>query len=197
GHILEWAGVRLDRPLITQVSRFDPWKDPMGVIEVYRRAREAVPSTQLALLGQMALDDPEGWEMYHSIVAKAANDPEIHVLTNFTGIGNMEVNAFQCCSNVVLQKSIREGFGLVVSEALWKGTPVVAGRAGGIPMQMSDGVGGYLIETIDDCVDRTVRLLRDPREAQELGTAGRAHVREHFLITRLLADELRLLTSLS
>jgi trehalose synthase len=124
------------------------------------------------------------------------DDPGIHVRTNFIGIGNMEVNAFQACSSVVLQKSIREGFGLVVSEALWKGAPVVAGRAGGIPMQMPEGVGGYLIESIAECVEKTVRLLRDPGEAQELGARGRAHVREHFLITRLLADELQLLASL-
>ncbi len=194
--IVEWTGVRLDRALITQVSRFDSWKDPLGVIDVYRRVRDDVPGCQLALLGQMALDDPEGWAMYHEILAAAGGDPDIHVLTNFTGIGNIEVNAFQCCSSVVLQKSIREGFGLVVSETIWKGTPVVAGRAGGIPMQMPKGVGGYLIEDIDECVQRTVALLRDPRLATELRTAGRSHVREHFLITRLLADELRLLASL-
>jgi trehalose synthase len=194
--IVRWAGVHLDRLLITQVSRFDPWKDPLGVIEVYRRVREQVPGTQLALLGQMALDDPEGWEIYRDIVAETQGDLDIHVLTNFTGIGNMEVNAFQSCSNVVLQKSIREGFGLVVSETLWKGTPVVAGRAGGIPMQMPPEVGGYLIDTLEECVEKTVQLLESPHDAQELGTLGRAHVREHFLITRLLHDELRLLASL-
>jgi trehalose synthase len=169
----------------------------MGVIQVYRRVREETPGTQLALLGQMALDDPEGWDMYHAIRKEGREDPDLHVLTNFTGIGNMEVNAFQCCSSVVLQKSLREGFGLVVSEALWKGTPVVAGRAGGIPMQMPDGVGGYLIDGIDDCVEKTVRLLHDRQEAQELGAAGRAHVREQFLMPRLLADEMGLLASLT
>jgi trehalose synthase len=194
--IVEWSGVNLDHLLITQISRFDPWKDPLGVIEVYRRVREEVPGTQLALLGQMALDDPEGWGLYQTILSQTVGDPDIHVLTNFTGIGNMEVNAFQCCSNIVLQKSLREGFGLVVSEALWKGTPVVAGRAGGIPLQMPEGTGGYLVDSIDECVEKTVRLLRDPREAQELGTSGRRHVKEHFLITRLLADELSLLRSL-
>lgn len=163
-----WTGVNLDRLLITQISRFDPWKDPLGVIEAYRRVRQEVPGTQLALLGQMALDDPEGWEMYEAILAKTRDDPEIQVLTNFTGIGNMEVNAFQCCSNVVLQKSIREGFGLAVSEALWKGTPVVAGRAGGIPMQMPEGIGGYLVDSIDECVERTVRLLLSVSESDIL-----------------------------
>ena len=195
--ILGWSGVRLDRLLITQVSRFDPWKDPLGVIQVYRSVREQVPGTQLALLGQMALDDPQGWDMYRDIVKESADDEDIHVLTNFTGIGNMEVNAFQSCSNVVLQKSIREGFGLVVSETLWKGTPVVAGRAGGIPLQMPEGIGGYLVDTPQECVEKIVRLLRDPQEAAELGATGRARVREHFLITRLLADELRLLAGLA
>jgi len=194
--IIDWTGVELKRPLITQISRFDPWKDPIGVIEVYRRIRDEVPGVQLALLGQLALDDPEGWGMYHDIVAQTEEDDDIHVLTNFTGIGNMEVNAFQCCSNVVLQKSIREGFGLVVSETLWKGTPVVAGRAGGIPLQMPAGTGGYLIDSNDECVEKTVHLLRNPREGRRLGATGRAYVKEHFLITRLLADELRFLAPL-
>lgn len=144
----------------------------------------------------MALDDPQGWEMYREIMAEVKDDPEIHLLTNFTGVGSMEVNAFQCCSSVVLQKSTREGFGLVVSEALWKGTPVVAGRAGGIPMQMPEGVGGHLVDGIEECAEKTMELLRDPRAAQELGASGRAHVRENFLISRMLADELRLLNSL-
>lgn len=195
--IVEWAGVDLDRPLLTQVSRFDPWKDPMGVVEVFRRVRKMVPGVQLALLGQIALDDPEGWRIYRDIVQEVGTDRDIHVLTNFTGIGNMEVNAFQRCSSVVLQKSIREGFGLVVSETLWKGTPVVAGRTGGIPMQMPEGVGGYLVETVEECEEAVVRLLRDRRLARALGAKGRKHVRQHFLITRLLADELRLLQQLS
>ncbi len=134
--------------------------------------------------------------MYHTILEEASGDSDIRVLTNFIGIGNIEVNAFQCHADVVLQKSIREGFGLVVSEALWKGTPVVAGKAGGIPMQMPEGTGGYLIESNQECAARVVQLLRDPREAQELGVRGREHVKEHFLVTRLLADELRLLTTL-
>jgi trehalose synthase len=163
---------------------------------VYRAAREEVCGLQLALLGQMANDDPEGWTMYRDIVEQTEADEQIHVLTNFTGIGNLEVNAFQSASDVVLQKSIREGFGLVVSESLWKGTPVVAGRAGGIPMQMPPGVGGYLVDSVEECAARTVELLRDPRAAQALGASGREHVRAHFLVSRLLTDELCLLDSL-
>ncbi|MDP2304913.1 MAG: glycosyltransferase, partial [Pseudomonadota bacterium] len=140
--VLDWIGVRTDRPLITQVSRFDPWKDPLGVIAAYRAARREVPDLQLALVGSMALDDPEGAEIYRQILDETGGDPLVHVFTNLVGVGNIEVNAFQMLSDIVVQKSIREGFGLVVSEALWKGTPVVAGRAGGIPLQMADGVGG-------------------------------------------------------
>lgn len=194
--ILEWTGVRLDKLLITHVSRFDTWKDPSGVIDVYRQVRAEVPGTQLALLGQMPVDDPRGWEVYREIVAETRGDPEMHVLTNCAGVGNVQVNAFQSSSQVVLQKSIREGFGLAVSEALWKGTPVVAGRAGGIPLQMPEGTGGYLVDSTSDCVEKTLRLLRNPREADELAVAGRAHVKRNFLITRVLADELRLLASL-
>ncbi len=124
----------LGRPLIAQISRFDEWKDPLGVVAAYRLVREQVPDLQLALVGSMALDDPEGWRVYRRIQAEVGTDPDIHVFTNLTGVGNVEVNAFQRLADVVVQKSLREGFGLVVSEALWKGTPVVAGRAGGIPL---------------------------------------------------------------
>lgn len=194
--VLEWIGVRLSRSLITQVARFDPWKDPLGVIAAYRLAREAVPDLRLALVGSMALDDPEGWEVYQRIEAEARRDPGIHVFTNLTGVGNIEVNAFQRLSRVVVQKSIREGFGLVVSEALWKGTPVVAGKAGGIPLQMADGVGGVLVESAEDCATAIVHLLRHPQEARELGEQGRERVREHFLLPRLLLNELSLMLDL-
>ena len=196
--ILSWIGVSLDRPLVTQVARFDPWKDPLGVIAAVRRAREAYPNLQLALVGSMALDDPEGWEVYHQIQDAAQADPLVHVFTNYTGVGNIEVNAFQSLSDVVVQKSIREGFGLVVSEALWKGTPVVAGRAGGIPLQMADGVGGILVDStdVDACADAIVALLRDPARAGALGRTGRARVREQFLLPRLILNELELLRAL-
>lgn len=195
--VLEWIGVRLRKPLVTQVSRFDSWKDPVGVIQAYRLARKEVPGLQLALVGSLALDDPEGWEIYRSIQAEAKSDRLIHVFTNVIGVGNIEVNAFQSLSNVVVQKSIREGFGLVVSESLWKGTPVVAGRAGGIPLQMADGAGGILVESVEECAAGIVRLLRDPHEAAELGRLGKERVREHFLIPRLLLNHLRLMQELA
>src|ERR671917_2537981 len=190
--LLRWIGVEVEQPLVTQVSRFDPWKDPLGVIEAYRLIKPEVPGLQLALAGSMALDDPEGWEIYHQIQDAAKNDPAIHLFTNLTGVGNIEINAFQRLSDVVIQKSIREGFGLVVSETLWKETPVVAGRAGGIPLQMRDGAGGFLIDSVEECARKTLRLLKDPEEGQQLARKGQELVRERFLLTRLIADELRL-----
>ena len=194
--IVRWTGVQLDRPILTQVSRFDPWKDPLGVIRVYRKLREQHPGLQLALLGSMALDDPEGWTYHQRIMEAAGDDNDIHVASNFTGIGNLEVNAFQAASDVVIQKSIREGFGLIVSETLWKGTPIVAGRTGGIPMQMEDGEGGYLVSREEDWVPRVDALLSDPAEARRIGALGRERVRHKFLITRLLEDELTLMAEM-
>ncbi|TFH31130.1 MAG: glycosyltransferase [Deltaproteobacteria bacterium] len=195
--LLGWIGVRLDRPLVTQISRFDPWKDPVGVIQAYRMARREIPALQLALVGSMALDDPEGWELYSKVLAESEKDPSIHIFTNLTGVGNAEVNAFQQLSDVVVQKSLREGFGLVVSEALWKGTPVVAGHTGGIPLQMADGVGGHLVKSVEECAASIVALLRDPVWAGELGTLGKERVRQHFLLPRLLLNELTLMLDLA
>jgi len=194
--VLNWIGIDTGRPLVTQVSRFDRWKDPLGVMEAYRLAKAEVPDLQLALVGSMALDDPDGWDIYRSVKEVSNSDPLIHVFTNVTGVGNVEVNAFQRLSDVIVQKSIREGFGLVVSESLWKGTPVVAGRAGGIPLQMSDGVGGFLVDSTEACAESIVRLLRDKDLARQLGGSGKIRVRDHFLLPRLLLNELSLMRDL-
>jgi trehalose synthase len=194
--LLRWIGVEAERPLVTQVSRFDPWKDPLGVIEAYRLIKPEVPGLQLALAGSMALDDPEGWEIYRKIREAAKNDVQIHLFTNLTGVGNVEVNAFQRLSDLVIQKSIREGFGLVVSETLWKETPIVAGRAGGIPLQVRGGVGGFLVDSVEECAEKTLWTLQHPEEAKEFGVKGRKLVGERFLLTRLIADDLRLYGSL-
>jgi trehalose synthase len=193
--VLSWIGLDLERPLITQVSRFDPWKDPLGVMSAYRLMKAEEPGLQLALVASMALDDPESWAIYREVQEASRDDDDIHLFTNFTGVGNIEVNAFQRQSRVVIQKSIREGFGLVVSEAMWKGTPVVAARAGGIPLQLADGSGGFLVDSIEDCAERALWLLRHPGEAGEIGAAGRERVRTQFLLPRLIADELRLYAS--
>jgi trehalose synthase len=194
--ILDWIGVEVPGRLITQVSRFDQWKDPLGVIAAYRLVREEIAGLQLALVGSMALDDPEGWDVYREVSEAAYEDPLIHIYTNLNGVGNVEVNAFQRLSDVIVQKSIREGFGLVVSESLWKGTPVVAGRAGGIPMQMPEGTGGVLVGNIEECAQAILKLLRDSELSRQLGSSGRERVREHFLLPRLLMEELRLLATL-
>jgi trehalose synthase len=193
--ILQWIGVDTERPMVTQVSRFDPWKDPLGVVEAYRLVRDEVPDLQLCLVGSMALDDPEGWEVYRTVKEETEDDDGIQLFTNLTGVGNVEVNAFQRLSDVIVQKSIREGFGLVVSESLWKGTPVVAGRAGGIPLQMPDEGSDLLVDSIEDCADAILGLLREPALAKAMGEAGKGRVRERFLLPRLIADELRLYAS--
>jgi len=194
--VISWVGVDLRKPLLTQVSRFDPWKDPLGVINVYRMVKEDVPNLQLALVGSMALDDPEAWDIYSRILEYAKSDSDAYVFTNLTGVGNIEVNAFQQLSLVVIQKSIREGFGLVVSETLWKATPVVAGRTGGIPMQLEDGVSGFLCESTEDYARKISYLFHNEEEAKTMGERGKEKVREEFLTPRLIADELRCLCSL-
>jgi trehalose synthase len=196
--IMSWVGVDTSRPVMTQVSRFDPWKDPLGVIRIFRKVRDRFPGLQLALLGSMALDDPEAWDLMALIREEAQDDPDILVATNLTGIGNMEVNVFQRRSDVVVQKSIREGFGLIVSETLWKGTPMVAGNTGGIPIQMPDGAGGFLADPRDEdaFAERVAYLLENQEIGRQLGRRGHEVVRERFLITRYVADELALLARL-
>jgi trehalose synthase len=135
--------------------------------------------------------------MYRMIVAAARDDDDIHVLTNMMGVADMEVSAFQASSNVVIQKSIREGFGLGVSETMWKGTPVVANRSGGIPLQMEGNAGGFLVDSTEECADRVLFLLQNRDEARKRGRAGRERVIERFLITRLLTDEIQLMQSLT
>jgi trehalose synthase len=185
------------RPMICQVSRFDPWKDPLGVIDVYRHLRDDVPGLQLVLIASMASDDPEGWAWYERTVRRAGEDYDIHILSNLNGVGNIEVNAFQREAKVVIQKSVREGFGLVVAEALWKGRPVVAGNVGGIPLQVLYGKTGYLVNTTAECVNRTLYLLQHPDVSARMGAAGREHVRENFLMTRLMADEMSIFNTLA
>jgi trehalose synthase len=189
-------GIDVDRPLMCQVSRFDPWKDPIGVIDAYRRVTKEVPEVQLALVGSMATDDPEGWEFFQRTFEYAGSDPDVKILNNLNNVGAIEVNAFQSQADVLVQKSIREGFGLTVAEALWKGRPTIAGKVGGIPLQIVDGEGGYLVETPEQCADRTIEILQDPELGRRLGRAGKERVRERFLTPRLLLDWLRIFTSL-
>ena len=194
--VCDQFGIDVERPLICQVSRFDPWKDPIGVIDAYRMVREEVPEVQLALVGSMATDDPEGWEFFHETFRHADGDPDIKILNNLNNVGAIEVNAFQSQADVVMQKSLREGFGLTVTEALWKGRATVGGNVGGIPLQIEDGITGFLVSSPEEAAERTVTLLRDPGLAKYMGRAGKERAREHFLTPRLLRDWLELFTEL-
>jgi trehalose synthase len=190
--VCDQFGVDVDRPLMCQVSRFDPWKDPIGVIDAYRGVTEEMPEVQLALVGSMATDDPEGWEFFNSTLEYAQGDPDIKILNNLNNVGAIEVNAFQSQADVVIQKSTREGFGLTVSEALWKARPFIGGDVGGIPLQVKDGETGFLVSSPAECAERTLEVLREPELGKRLARAGKEHVRRHFLTPRLLRDWLQI-----
>jgi trehalose synthase len=194
--IVKQYGVRSSEPLIVQVSRFDPWKDPIGVIEAYRIVQEEFPNVQLVLAGSMATDDPEGFHYWELANEARAGDPNVHLLSNIQQIGNVQINAFQRAADVVMQKSLREGFGLTVSEGMWKLKPVVGGRCGGITLQIDEGTNGFLVDDVETAAKRTADLLRHPDRAKEMGIAGRERVRREFLSTRELEDWLRLFTEL-
>ncbi|HZU60273.1 MAG TPA: glycosyltransferase [Solirubrobacteraceae bacterium] len=189
-------GIDVDRPLLCQVSRFDPWKDPLGVIDAYRIVKQEMTDVQLALVGSMATDDPEGWDYFNATVAHADGDPDIHILNNLNNVGAIEVNAFQSHCDVVIQKSTREGFGLTVTEAIWKARPFIGGDVGGIPLQVTDGESGFLVSSVEECAQRSLEVLRDPGLGKQLGRAGKESVRKRFLMPRLLRDWLRLIGSL-
>jgi len=195
-YVCQQFGIDVDRPLVTQVSRFDPWKDPLGVIDAYRIVKEEIPEAQLALVGSMASDDPEGWDFFNATIAHADGDPDIHILNNFNNVGAIEVNAFQSHSDVLIQKSTREGFGLTVTEAIWKGRPFIGGNVGGIPLQIENGVSGYLVDSVESCAARTLDILKDPALGKALGRRGKEHVRRNFLTPRYLRDYLRIFTEL-
>jgi trehalose synthase len=195
-YVCEQFGIDVDRPLICQVSRFDPWKDPLGVIDAYRIVKEKIPDVQLALVGSMASDDPEGWDFFNATIAHADGDPDVHILNNFNNVGAIEVNAFQSHADVVVQKSTREGFGLTVSEAIWKARPFIGGNVGGIPLQVEDGVTGFLVDTVELCAQRALELLEDPALGKTLGRRGKEHVRSHFLTPRYLRDYLKIFSQL-
>ncbi|HEV2906026.1 MAG TPA: glycosyltransferase [Actinomycetota bacterium] len=194
--ILVSYGIDPDRPVVTQVSRFDPWKDPLGVIDAYRLAKEEVRDLQLVLVGSMAHDDPEGWHYLEQTEERRASDPDVHVLTNLQGVGDTAVNAFQRDSDVVIQKSIREGFGLTVSEAMWKEKPVIAGNAGGLRLQVEEGKTGYLVDSVEQCAERLLELLQNPGLRDKMGAAGKARVRDRFFTVREVTEYLELLSQL-
>ncbi len=195
-YIVRQFGIDVDRPLLLQVSRFDPWKDPLGVVDVYRMVKREVPDVQLALIGSMASDDPEGWEYLEKVNEYAGNDPDIFILSNLDNVGGVEINAFQSRADVIMQKSTREGFGLTVTEALWKGRPTIGGAVGGIPLQIEDGVTGYLVDSAAQCAERCLQVLSEPEKHRIMALRGKEHVRREFLTPRLLRDDLRLFRDL-
>jgi len=177
---LEHYDIPTDRPLVVQVSRFDRWKDPEGVIEAFKRARREIEAT-LVLLGNVATDDPEGTEVYESLLDE--QEERIHILSvEDTAL----VNALQRRAAVVLQKSLREGFGLTVTEAMWKGSAVIGGNVGGIRHQITDGENGFLVDSVGEAAERIVQLVRNPELRERLGAKARKTVRERYLLPHML-----------
>ena len=182
--------IPIDLPLVVQISRFDPWKDPEGVVEAFKLARKKVDA-RLVLLGNFATDDPEGREIFESLCACQGE----HILILTSGDDTALVNALQTRAAVVLQKSLREGFGLTVAEAMWKGTPVIGGNVGGIRYQIENGVNGFLVSSIEEAAECIVRLLKDEKLCEEIGQKARETVREKFLLTRYVEQYLDLFSA--
>lgn len=193
--IVEGLGVPQDKPIILQVSRFDRFKDPVGVIEAYRLIKKS-HDCRLVLAGGTATDDPEGEEVLADVQKAAGTDPDIHLLL-LPPTANLEINALQQAATIVFQKSTREGFGLTVAEALWKGKPVIGGQTGGIMVQIIPGVTGYTVNSPEGAAFYTKRLLNDPELMAVLGRQAKEYARERFLITRHLQDYLGLMIHLS
>jgi trehalose synthase len=191
---MEKMGITQDKPIISQVSRFDKWKDPEGMVRIFRLIKKKV-DCKLVLMGSMATDDPEGQDIFENVEKTVGDDKDIHLVMNAPDIA---VNALQRASSVVIQRSLKEGFAITVSEALWKGTPVVASSVGGIPSQVIDGKDGYLLEPmdLDGFADKIIHLINNPDVAKKMGQYGRNHVKNNFLITRHLLDYIHLMKKL-
>jgi len=196
GSLLRRLGLDLDRPLCSQLMRLDGWKDPHTALEALALVREELPELQFVIACELEAGG-EGWPAVKEISDYAAGQEGLHLLTSYSGkLGDQELGSLNQLSRLALRLSLREGFGLASSEALWHGTPVVGGREGGTPLQVRDGIDGYLVEGATQTAERIAELVRDPGLALEMGRSGRERVRERFLITRVLEDELGLLASL-
>jgi trehalose synthase len=192
--LIEAMRIPLDKPLVTQVSRFDRLKDPVGVIRAFKEARKR-HDARLLLVGGTADDDPEGAQVLEEVRREADGDPDILILL-LPPTSHREINAIQRASTIIVQKSLREGFGLTITEALWKGKPVIASAVGGIPLQITHGYSGILTSSIEETTDWLGKLLEDPSFALKLGEHGREQVRQNFLLTRHVRDYLQLFRSL-
>ncbi len=189
--VLQRFDISPEKPIITQVSRFDKFKDPQGVIRAYQLVKERIGDCQLVLAGGFATDDPEGKPMFEELSKIAHSDRDIHLL-NLPPFSDMEINAIQRASDVVIQKSLKEGFGLTVTEALWKKKPVIGGAVGGIPLQVLHGITGFLVRSIEGAAYHIRLLLRHPEITRRLGENGYYHVKQNFLLTRHLRNYLAL-----
>jgi trehalose synthase len=190
----ERFGLEMERPIITQISRFDRFKDPLGVLHTYRLVKEFIP-IQLVYAGGGATDDPEGEEVYNQVMMSAGDDPDVHILM-LPPDDNLTVNALQRISDIILQKSLREGFGLTVAEALWKAKPVIGGDAGGIRLQVVNHYTGFLVNTPEGAALRIRYLLKRRGTLKEMGERAREYVRENFLITRNVREYLTLMIAI-
>jgi trehalose synthase len=191
---LEKYKIPRDKPILTQISRYDPWKDPVGVIKAFKMARKHV-DCRLLLVGDRAADDPEAEDILARVREEAGSDPDIHIIFLTRSIPS-EINAFQRASDIILQKSIREGFGLTVSEALWKYRAVIGGAAGGISAQIIHGFTGVLVDSVERASQQIKKLLLHPELARRLGENGHGRVKQEFLITKSLRHYLLLLLGL-
>lgn len=191
--IVSSLGVPLDKPLVAQISRYDTWKDPLGVLEIFKKIKKEV-DCRLVYVGNVADDDPEAVRIYKKTIEKAGKIAGAHFLVNIPN-NDISVNAIQKIAEIIFQKSIREGFAITVSEALWKETPVIASAVGGIPLQIVDGKNGFLIDDpldYDKFAEKAVGLLRNKEERIEMGRFGKQYVKEKFLVTRHVLDYINL-----
>jgi len=195
--ILRKFGINTKKPLISQISRFDPWKDPVGVIKSYRLAKKKIPSLQLALIGLfLAYDDPEAMKVFDIVKNEIKHDKDIFLFSDPHKLEGFKIdkfiNAFQKGSNFILQKSIKEGFGLTVAEAMWKQKPVIGGNVGGIKIQINNGKNGFLVSNYKQASDKIVELIKNPDLVRKMGKRGKSDVRNKFLMPRLIRDYLKL-----
>jgi trehalose synthase len=196
GRVVRPLGIDLERPFVVMLQRLDRWKDPHGVLDAHARACEETPGLQLVLGGALAVDDPIAWNALAEITDYAGGREDVHLLTSYAGLGDLELGALQRLARVSVHRALREGFGLAAAEALWRGTPVVGRPDGGIALQLDGGVGGRLADGVDAMAAAIVELVRDPGLAIELGREGRGRVREQYLVTSAVEAELRALATI-
>jgi trehalose synthase len=195
--ILQRYGIDIERPIVSQVAPISEDCDSLGALEVYRLAKEKVPELQLVMLATSAPGGSQPYAYFQQVLDQASGLADVHMLSHLNNVGNVEINVLQRASATVLQRGLHKGFGIWLSDALWKGTPVIGARQGGIPKQVVNGRTGYLASTNEEFADRLLELLAEPGRASALGAAGRRHVADHFLICRFLSDYLRLLIEVS